>query len=103
MMCTEPVEQTRSPTTALEAADRPSGTSSASHLATPSEKPSGKGSDLEGAYNLENLDPVVASAEVASSMKGLTLASIINQIWHFCSVDYGPRCMLRSMTKRELD
>jgi hypothetical protein len=48
--------------------------------------------DLEGAYHLDNLDPVSASAEVAS-LGYLSFSNIINQIWHFCSVDYGPKCI----------
>ncbi|RAO65574.1 uncharacterized protein BHQ10_001586 [Talaromyces amestolkiae] len=46
--------------------------------------------DLEGAYHLDRLDPVAASAEVAS-LGYLSFSNIINQIWHFCSVDYGPK------------
>lgn len=47
--------------------------------------------DPEGAYHLDQLDPVAASAEVAS-LGYLSFSNIINQIWHFCSVDYGPKC-----------
>lgn len=62
--------------------------------------------DIEGAYHLDQLDPVAASAEV-SSLGYLSFSNIINQIWHFCSVDYGPKCMsglpaLKNVTDRYL-
>lgn len=101
-MCTRPVEQTRSPTNASDVSGSPPVPSNTSGPASPVEKPNGNGTDLEGAYNLENLDPVIASAEAASSMRALTFSRIINQIWHFCSVDYGPRCMLTSWHGEDL-
>ncbi|KAL1983870.1 hypothetical protein VTN96DRAFT_9794 [Rasamsonia emersonii] len=95
MMCTEPVPQTRPPTVSPEASSdqtaphhKGSGSHSVSVVNKLHELPDG---DLEGAYHLNDLDPTHASGEVASSFKSLTFASIIDQIWHFCSVDYGPK------------
>lgn len=100
MMCTEPVPQTRPPTVSPEASSdqtaphhKGSGSHSVSVVNKLHELPDG---DLEGAYHLNDLDPTHASGEVASSFKSLTFASIIDQIWHFCSVDYGPKCKIRS-------
>ncbi|BAE64065.1 unnamed protein product [Aspergillus oryzae RIB40] len=46
--------------------------------------------DLEEAQELKDLsDP--AEIQAAASFRGLTFAHVTNQIWHFCSVDYGPR------------
>lgn len=45
--------------------------------------------DLEGAYGAK--DP--GSPEKVASLRNLTFAQVTNQIWHFCSVDHGLRCM----------
>ncbi|GAQ10775.1 hypothetical protein ALT_8096 [Aspergillus lentulus] len=46
--------------------------------------------DLEEAVSLRNLsDP--DDIQKAASFRGLTFAHVTNQIWHFCSVDHGPR------------
>ncbi|KAB8231533.1 uncharacterized protein BDW43DRAFT_140064 [Aspergillus alliaceus] len=46
--------------------------------------------DLEEAHTLKDLsDP--AEMQAAASFIGLTFAHVTNQIWHFCSVDYGSR------------
>ncbi|GFF46993.1 hypothetical protein IFM51744_06463 [Aspergillus udagawae] len=46
--------------------------------------------DLEEAVSLKNLsDP--DNIQKAASFRGLTFAHVTNQIWHFCSVDHGPR------------
>jgi hypothetical protein len=48
--------------------------------------------DLEEAVSLKNLsDP--DDIQKAASFRGLTFAHVTNQIWHFCSVDHGPRCI----------
>ena len=44
--------------------------------------------DIEQAYALEKL----GSQEEAVSFEDLTFAHIPDQLWHFCSVDYGERC-----------
>ncbi|GAB1196414.1 hypothetical protein APSETT444_005684 [Aspergillus pseudonomiae] len=44
--------------------------------------------DLEEAQELKDLsDP--DEVQAAASFRGLTFAHVTNQIWHFCSVDYG--------------
>jgi hypothetical protein len=96
MMCTGPVGQRKPSTAAPDAPDSPPVNTRISQPAYSSEKSNGVDEDLEGAYNLDNLDPAIASAEAASSLRGLTFSSIINQIWHFCSVDYGPKCTITS-------
>ncbi|OKL60249.1 hypothetical protein UA08_04581 [Talaromyces atroroseus] len=86
MMCTDPVKQTQ---TAVAKADELGSPISTENL----EDRTGRAmpvEDIEGAYHLEKLDPVAASSEVAS-LGHLSFSNIINQIWHFCSVDYGPK------------
>lgn len=49
--------------------------------------------DLKEAVSLKFLsDP--DDIQNAASFRGLTFAHVTNQIWHFCSVDHGPRCKL---------
>lgn len=84
-MCTEPVKQTRPP---LHAPDKSADSSNAKDLDT---SISPKGKDLEGGYALNDIpDPEVIKE--AARFKDLTFAQIVDQIWHFCSVDYGPKC-----------
>lgn len=84
MMCTEPVKQTRPP---LHAPDKSADSSNAKDLDT---SISPKGKDLEGGYALNDIpDPEVIKE--AARFKDLTFAQIVDQIWHFCSVDYGPK------------
>ncbi|XHG06833.1 hypothetical protein AWENTII_010011 [Aspergillus wentii] len=46
--------------------------------------------DPEGGYTMKDMaDP--EDIQNAASSKGLTFAQVTNQIWHFCSVDHGPR------------
>lgn len=79
MMCTDPVRQSQTAVAKTDILDPDESRGKAT--------PEG---DIEGAYNLEKTDPVAASAEVAS-LGHLSFSNIINQIWHFCSVDYGPK------------
>ncbi|KAL1962853.1 hypothetical protein VTN77DRAFT_9128 [Rasamsonia byssochlamydoides] len=93
MMCTEPVRQTG--LSLVSADEKPSDRTpplkgGGSHSVSAINKPHETDGDLEGAYHLNDLDPAHAS-EAASALKSLTFSSIINQIWHFCSVDYGPK------------
>lgn len=87
MMCTDPVRQAETSVAEPNILE----------MSVPDDKPEEKtqqnvsSGDLEGAYHLDQLDPVAASAEVAS-LGYLSFSNIINQIWHFCSVDYGPKC-----------
>ncbi|KAJ5091607.1 hypothetical protein NUU61_006477 [Penicillium alfredii] len=46
--------------------------------------------DLESAYALKNV-PDQDEGHEAAKMKSLTFAQVTNQIWHFSSVDHGPR------------
>jgi hypothetical protein len=86
MMCTDPVRQMETavaePNILEESIPEKSEESPQQNVSS---------GDLEGAYQLHKLDPVAASAEVAS-LGYLSFSNIINQIWHFCSVDYGPKC-----------
>jgi hypothetical protein len=82
MMCTDPVRQSQTAVAKTDILDP----DESQGKATPE-------GDIEGAYNLEKTDPVAASAEVAS-LGHLSFSNIINQIWHFCSVDYGPKCLI---------
>lgn len=46
--------------------------------------------DLENAYGLKDVpDDLIPDP---SSFKHLTFAQVTDQIWHFSSVDHGPRC-----------
>lgn len=47
--------------------------------------------DLENARRFNDLHPSIVMSE-ATSLRDLTFSHIINQIWHFCSVDYGRQC-----------
>lgn len=89
-MCTDPVKQSQ---TSVAKADMFADLASTADSGV---KPARTrpAEDIEGAYHLEELDPVDASAEVAS-LGNMSFSNIINQIWHFCSVDYGPKCESR--------
>ncbi|PYH95975.1 ADP-ribosylation factor [Aspergillus ellipticus CBS 707.79] len=78
MICTDPVERPSKPP-------------------VPSEPPRGnftdrmrrsRPGDIED-NPLHELEPEEIRA--AASFRGLTFANVIDQIWHFCSVDYGPK------------
>lgn len=47
--------------------------------------------DVEKAYPLKDLSDQDALHEGAS-FRNLTFSQVTNQIWHFSSVDHGPRC-----------
>ena len=47
--------------------------------------------DVEGNALRDLTDPEEIGA--AAAFRGLTFANVIDQIWHFCSVDYGPKCI----------
>lgn len=84
-MCTEPVTQTPDPVPASEGADN-TRLWGFNHQSTQSQS-----KDLEGAYALKELVDPDTIREQAASLN-LTFSDIVNQIWHFSSVDYGPRC-----------
>ncbi|KAE8348855.1 hypothetical protein BDV28DRAFT_142567 [Aspergillus coremiiformis] len=82
MMCTDPVARPPQFTTSFvnSAHDRKI---ERSHRAS-------RSNDLEEAHALKDLaDP--DEIQAAASFRGLTFSHVTNQIWHFCSVDYGPR------------
>lgn len=83
MMCTEPVKRskhTASPTTPKHHA-RSRSMERSLHIPM---------DDLEGAYEAKD-DP--GSPDKVASLRNLSFAQVTNQIWHFCSVDHGLRCM----------
>lgn len=81
-MCTEPV--LRPPKPAALSRKRQSQTTSS----TP------EPDDLENAYGLKDVpDDMVPAA----SFNHLTFAQVTDQIWHFSSVDHGPRCKQSSI------
>ncbi|PYI19394.1 hypothetical protein BO86DRAFT_328078 [Aspergillus japonicus CBS 114.51] len=83
MMRTDPVEPPSKPPVSAE----PSRISYSRHR---DRLPSSRMKDLEEGNTLRNLtNPEEISA--LASFRGLTFAHVIDQIWHFCSVDYGPR------------
>lgn len=47
--------------------------------------------DLEGAYILEEL-ATSEEKHATAFPKSLTFSQIPDQLWHFCTVDYGQRC-----------
>ncbi|KAJ5620679.1 hypothetical protein N7510_004663 [Penicillium lagena] len=53
-----------------------------------SEKPAG---DIENAISLKDLSDPDHTKQEASSFKNLTFSQVADQIWHFSSVDHGPR------------
>jgi hypothetical protein len=82
-MCTDPVERPSKPTAPPM---------DSSHTRGVDRPPRVPRMDLEEAHGLRDLsDP--DEMQAAASFRGLTFAHVTNQIWHFCSVDYGPRCM----------
>lgn len=98
MMCTEPVVQ--------KPAEPSTGPSSPAartmhfkHSPSKSfDQPNAQEDDLESGIAVGD---AIDSEEVykVASLKGLTFAQVTNQIWHFCSVDHGPKCMFSSFKK----
>lgn len=99
MMCTEPVVQ--------KPAEPSTGPSSPAartmhfkHSPSKSfDQPNAQEDDLESGIAVGD---AIDSEEVykVASLKGLTFAQVTNQIWHFCSVDHGPKCMFSSFFKK---
>ncbi|KAL4816380.1 hypothetical protein BDW67DRAFT_162205 [Aspergillus spinulosporus] len=46
--------------------------------------------DLEDGHALRDL-PSSEEIHAAASLRGLTFGHVVDQIWHFCSTDYGPK------------
>ncbi|RAL10428.1 uncharacterized protein BO97DRAFT_372562, partial [Aspergillus homomorphus CBS 101889] len=84
MMCTDPVERPSKPPAPAEPPRISFHARQLDRLHSP------RLDDLEEGNALRSLtDPEEISA--LASFRGLTFAHVIDQIWHFCSVDYGPR------------
>lgn len=83
MMCTEPVPRTRVPS------EDPEKQHSHSRDSVPPREPALD--DIENAYALKEISESNTIPE-EFPFKNLTFAHIVNQIWHFSSVDHGPRC-----------
>lgn len=82
-MCTEPVPHTKKPTATPE-----KGHSHLRDVAPPVERDV---DDIENAYALNEISEINTIPD-SLSLKHLTFAHVTNQIWHFSSVDHGPRC-----------
>ena len=91
MMCTEPIPQTKSSTEAPDPPPRPTSSSRRRSSVSTNEKPAAMDDDIENARRFNDLHPSIVMSE-ATSLRDLTFSHIINQIWHFCSVDYGRQC-----------
>ncbi|OJJ49786.1 hypothetical protein ASPZODRAFT_58856 [Penicilliopsis zonata CBS 506.65] len=86
MMCTDPVKQRQK-----EPSHSPKEPISRYHSRNSERsRPPKTTDDLEGGYDLRELsNPDMLAGDTA--WKHLTFAQITNQIWHFCSVDYGSK------------
>ncbi|KAF9889704.1 hypothetical protein FE257_007010 [Aspergillus nanangensis] len=86
MMCTDPVQRSSEPTAVPAPPSRAS-----IHTNAMDRSPRIPDiDDLEEAYALKDMAES-GEAQVAASFRGLTFSHVTNQIWHFCSVDYGPK------------
>lgn len=108
MMCTEPVHRSTSSTTPDEA-PKPGPSSTPSSPSSPStqhahstlrfrnaasksfDQPRARVNDIESGPAVDKLDDPEEIQRMAA-FKTLTFAQVTNQIWHFCSVDHGPKC-----------
>ncbi|KAA8651956.1 uncharacterized protein ATNIH1004_000856 [Aspergillus tanneri] len=84
MMCTDPVERQKKETTSQPSENLPKSpsTNRLPHVS--------RMDDLEEAPGLKDvMDP--EKIQTVASFRGLTFAHVVNQIWHFCSVDHGQR------------
>ena len=85
-MCTDPVERPKSANASRTPGETPKTTATDRSPRIP------RMDDLEEAHGLKDtVDPEEIKA--AASFRGLTFAQVTNQIWHFCSVDHGQKCM----------
>ncbi|OJJ63566.1 hypothetical protein ASPSYDRAFT_141021 [Aspergillus sydowii CBS 593.65] len=85
LMCTEPVTRPPKPTASAQPARRSFQSRSSPKLAR-----TNVDEDLEDGNVMK---PLPSSEEVhaAASFRGITFGHVVDQIWHFCSTDYGPR------------
>lgn len=95
MMCTEPVVQTPTPKPEEPVPISPRAStfrSRRSRRKSIDQSDQTGVNDLESGISMRDLDMDMEEIHRAASFKGLTFAQVANQIWHFCSVDHGPRC-----------
>ncbi|KAL5333447.1 hypothetical protein BJX70DRAFT_380873 [Aspergillus crustosus] len=85
MMCTDPVSRPSKPAATLQ-------TPRKSFQSKSSPKPVRVqvDEDLEDGHAMNAL-PSSEEVHAAASFRGLTFGHVVDQIWHFCSVDYGPK------------
>ncbi|KAL3470610.1 hypothetical protein BJX99DRAFT_264081 [Aspergillus californicus] len=85
MMCTNPVSRPSKPAPQPQPLRR-------SFQARNSPKPARVevDEDLEDGHAMKAL-PSPEEVNAAASFRGLTFGHVVDQIWHFCSTDYGPR------------
>ena len=81
-MCTEPPPPTPKPT---------QGTWSIHEEEEEDEELSDNPDDIEGGHKLKNSSTFEAAKEKAGA-GDIKFSDIVNEIWHFSSVDYGKRC-----------
>ncbi|KAL4866466.1 hypothetical protein BDV12DRAFT_172845 [Aspergillus spectabilis] len=85
MMCTDPVSRPSKPA----ASSQPPRKSLQSRT-SPKPVRIQVNEDLEDGHVLKEL-PSSEEVHAAASFRGLTFGHVVDQIWHFCSTDYGPR------------
>ncbi|KAL4886470.1 hypothetical protein BJY04DRAFT_73413 [Aspergillus karnatakaensis] len=85
MMCTNPVARPSKPATPALAPRK-------SFQSRSSSKPVRVevDEDLEDGHAMKEM-PSSKEVHAAASFRGLTFGHVVDQIWHFCSADYGPR------------
>ncbi|KAL4791733.1 hypothetical protein BDV19DRAFT_392802 [Aspergillus venezuelensis] len=85
MMCTNPVSKSTKPSVSSQPPRK-------SFQSRSSSKPArvNVDGDLEDGHALEKL-PSSDEIHAAASFRGITFGHVVDQIWHFCSTDYGPR------------
>lgn len=85
LMCTDPVERPSKPPVPPE----PQRNNFRSNDLDRSRR--SRPDDVEGnaLQNLRHPEEIAALA----AFRGITFGNVIDQIWHFCSVDYGAQCM----------
>ncbi|KAL4809474.1 hypothetical protein BDV18DRAFT_132146 [Aspergillus unguis] len=85
MMCTDPAPKPSKPAAAPQTPRK-----SFQSRSSPKAIYSDPSEDLEDGYALKDV-PSSEEVNAAASFRGLTFGHVVDQIWHFCSTDYGPR------------
>lgn len=89
LMCTEPVKRSTPAASPVSQKEHTRARSLEPSLNIPMD-------DLEGAYSAKDPDK-------DASLGKLSFAQVTNQIWHFCSVDHGARCMQNAGLRAHAD